>query len=101
MASVSLSRLGDEHWDDDFHTWRMDWDAEGISLFLDGRRLNHTGLSSTLNAPGIEPANPFMQPQFMLISLAIGGTQGVSPRGTTFPSRLEVDYVRVYQKKTN
>jgi beta-glucanase (GH16 family) len=34
----------------------------------------------------------------MLLNLAIGGTAGGDPSETEFPARLEVDYVRVYQK---
>jgi hypothetical protein len=33
-----------------------------------------------------------------LLNLAIGGDNGGDPSGTTFPSRFEIDYVRVYQK---
>lgn len=35
----------------------------------------------------------------MLVNLAIGGTSGGDPSQTEFPSRFEVDYIRVYQKK--
>ena len=35
----------------------------------------------------------------MLLNLAIGGMNGGDPTGTSFPSKFEVDYVRVYQKK--
>jgi beta-glucanase (GH16 family) len=101
ISTVRVSSLGGETWDDEFHTWRMDWDEDGISLFLDNRRLNYTSLSKTRNPPGTIPANPFMQPHYLLISLAIGGTQGGDPAGTDFPSRIEVDYVRVYQQKAD
>jgi hypothetical protein len=35
----------------------------------------------------------------MLLNLALGGDNGGSLAGTTFPNRFEVDYVRVYQKR--
>ena len=35
------------------------------------------------------------------LSLAIGGTNGGDPSETEFPSRYEIDYVRVYQKATH
>lgn len=38
------------------------------------------------------------QPQYMLLNLVIGGENGGDPSATSFPSRFEVDYVRVYQK---
>ena len=43
--------------------------------------------------------NPFHHPHYILINLAVGGTNGGDPSATTFPAKLEVDYVRVYQKK--
>jgi hypothetical protein len=43
--------------------------------------------------------NPFKQPHYMLLNLALGGDNGGDPADTIFPKRFEVDYVRVYQKK--
>ena len=37
-------------------------------------------------------------PPYLLLSLAVGGTNGGDPSATEFPSRFEVDYVRVYQR---
>ena len=74
----------------------MDWDARRIGLSVDGQRLNEVDLSRTVNQDGTG-TNPFHQPHYLLISLAIGGTQGGDPSKTEFPARFEVDYVRVYQ----
>jgi beta-glucanase (GH16 family) len=43
--------------------------------------------------------NPFKQPHYMLLNLAIGGVNGGDPAGTSFPRRMEVDYVRVWKLK--
>jgi beta-glucanase (GH16 family) len=43
--------------------------------------------------------NPFKQPHYMLLNLAIGGMNGGDPSNTPFPKKMEVEYVRVYQKK--
>jgi beta-glucanase (GH16 family) len=51
-----------------------------------------------VNADG-SGVNPFQQPHYILVNLAIGGDQGGDPAGTSFPAKYEVDYVRVYQKK--
>ena len=48
-----------------------------------------------------EHGNPFRQPHYILLNLAIGGGWG-GQKGiddTIFPCRYEIDYVRVYQKK--
>jgi beta-glucanase (GH16 family) len=84
-------------WASKFHTWRMDWDENHIKLFCDDVLLNDQDLSKTVNADP-QQTNPFHAPQYMILNLAIGGMQGGDPAKTEFPSRLEVDYVRVYQK---
>jgi beta-glucanase (GH16 family) len=77
----------------------MDWDERRIDLSVDGLRLNHTDLSR-LRSPRTG-RNPFHEPQYFLISLAIGGTSGGDPSATEFPGRLEVDYVRVFQRRAH
>ena len=84
-------------WSSEFHVWRMDWDARAIVLSVDGRQLNSVDLSRTVNQDG-SGTNPFHRPQYILLNLAIGGTQGGDPAKTAFPARFEVDYVRVYQQ---
>jgi beta-glucanase (GH16 family) len=91
---TSMSTLG-QGWADEFHVWRMDWTEEEIRLSVDDRLLNTTRLSDTINQR--TNAHPFRQPHYLLLNLAIGGTQGGDPSKTTFPARFEVDYVRVYQ----
>ena len=83
-------------WTDAFHVWRMDWDAERIRLFVDGRLLNETTLAATVDAA--RHTDPFHQPHYMLLNLAIGGMNGGDPSPTAFPARFEVDYVRVYER---
>jgi beta-glucanase (GH16 family) len=76
----------------------MDWDEKEISLYLDDVLMNNVPLSELVNGDGTN-INPFNQPHYMLLNLAIGGTQGGDPSNTKFPNRFEVDYVRVYQKR--
>lgn len=85
----------DQEWTKRFHIWRMDWTKESIKLYLDDELLNTTLLSETVNPDGF---NPFTQPQYLLLNLAIGGNGG-NPDQSKFPIRYEVDYVRVYQEK--
>lgn len=83
----------DPKWAERFHVWRMDWDDRRIRLSLDGRLLNETDITGTLNKDG---KNPFLHPHFLILNLAIGATGG-DPSATNFPTRFEIDYVRVYQ----
>lgn len=85
----------DPDWPQKFHIWKMDWTEESIKLYLDDELLNEVDLEKTLNADGF---NPFHQPHYILLNLAIGSNGG-NPSATGFPRRYEVDYVRVYQRK--
>ena len=86
-----------KNWVNQFHIWRMDWDKNSIKLYLDDKLINETNLSETVNPDG---KNPFMQPHYFLLNLAIGGNNGGVPRENTQSIKYEVDYVRVYQKAT-
>jgi len=83
----------DPDWTKKFHIWRMDWNKDSINLFLDDKLLNTTLLSQTLNPDGF---NPFLQPHYLLLNLALGGNGGDLSK-SRFPIRYEIDYVRVYQ----
>ena len=96
---VKLADLGGEAWAKEFHVWRMDWDEQAIRLFVDDRLLNETPLSETVNQDG-SGVNPFLRPQYIILNLAVGGANGGDPSATEFPSRFEIDYVRIYQRRT-
>ena len=97
-AKIPLAHFGDSTWSGQFHVWRMDWTEAEIALSLDGELLNTISLDSTLNQRG-PVRNPFRETEhYLLLNLAIGGTQGGDPADTPFPSRYEIDYVRVYQR---
>ncbi|MEX2600020.1 MAG: glycoside hydrolase family 16 protein [Balneolaceae bacterium] len=84
----------EEGWADEYHIWRMDWTEEQIRIYVDDLLLNEIDLSETINPDG---TNPFHQPHYMIVNLAIGGNNGGDPSGTEFPSRYEIDYIRVYE----
>lgn len=90
--------LGGTAWAGQFHVWRMDWTEEMIALYCDDQLLNKVDLAFLENKDG-SGFNPFKQPHYMLLNLAIGGQNGGDPSQTVFPRIFEVDYVRVYQKK--
>lgn len=93
-----IESFNDPSWDEKFHVWRMDWDENRIELYVDHFLLNTIDLKETLNPDGKGPKNPFHQPHYFLVNLAIGGDSGGDPSKTEFPTRYEVDYVRVFQK---
>ncbi len=72
----------------DFHTYAVEWDAEHISWFLDGKLLTRKKTPTDLH-----------QPMHMLLNLAVGGRWPGAPDSTTkFPAHFEIDWVRVYRK---
>ncbi len=91
-----VTSFKDPEWSRKFHVWRMDWDRQFIKLYVDDLLLNTVALDTTVNGDG-SGKNPFRQPHYLLVNLAIGGTNGGNPEQTPFPARFEVDYIRVYQ----
>lgn len=86
------------NWPNQFHIWRMDWDERSIKLYLDDELLNEVLLIESVNFDGV---NPFQQPHYILLNMAVGGNRGGDPSRPNYPARFEIDYVKVYQKKSN
>ncbi len=85
-------------WTDAFHIWELEWTEDRMVIRLDGVVLNDVPLSSTINGSAACPGeNPFQQPHYLLLNLALGGSAGGSIADLVFPTRYLVDYVRVYQ----
>jgi beta-glucanase (GH16 family) len=98
IETVPVTELGGAAWAGQFHVWRMDWDAEAIALYLDDRLLNRVPLDRLVNKDG-SGHNPFREPHYLLLNLALGGRNGGSLADTPLPARMLVDYVRVYQRE--
>ncbi len=99
-AKVPIEKLTEQtpqEWAEQFHVWRMDWDEREIRVYVDDRLVNTIDLTKTVNQSP-DGKNPFQEPHYLLLNLALGGTAGGDPSKTEFPRRFEVDYVRVYQK---
>ena len=94
-----IDRFDDPEWSAKFHVWRMDWDERLIQNSVDETPMCQVDLNTTFNEDG-PGKNPLRQPHYLLLSLAIGGDSGGDPTMTEFPATFEVDYVRVYQRKT-
>jgi len=95
----SIAELGGKSWADDFHVWRMDWTEDLIALYVDDELLLKEPLDNLHNKDG-SGFNPFRQPHYILVDLAMEGINGGPLNDTKFPNRYLIDYIRVYQKKT-
>lgn len=78
---------------DRFHVFSMEWKQDQIKLFVDDN------LFLTLNKADVGSSPyPFNAPFFFIFNVAVGGNWPGSPDATTtYPQRMIVDYVRVFQ----
>ena len=76
-----------------FHTYQMHWTPQQARFGIDGR----THFTYT-NAGTGKAQWPFDSPQFLILNIAVGGDFGGPVDDPIFPVRMEIDYVRVYQK---
>lgn len=81
----------------DFHTFTLDWDSTQFRWYVDD--ILYQTQTSWYSTGYAYPA-PFDQRFHLLLNVAVGGNWPGNPDNTTsFPQRMEVDYVRVFQKK--
>lgn len=92
-----LDSLGGKKWADDFHIWTLLWTENKMEIYVDSILLNDIDLTKTFNQS--DGLNPFRQPHYVLLNLAMGGDRGGSLDKTNLPSKYLVDYVRIYQLK--
>ncbi|MFI5454831.1 MAG: family 16 glycosylhydrolase [Isosphaerales bacterium] len=78
-----------------FHVYAVEWDAQKIDFFVDGRK--YFSFRNEGTGPDVWP---YDKDQYLILNLAIGGAwggqKGIDDR--IFPQRYSIDYVRVYQK---
>ena len=81
---------GDVDYSKDFHIYALEWEPDSMRWFIDNQLIHKT-------ASGIPHT-----PHYLIINTAIGGAWPGNPDSTTvFPQFHDVDYVRVYQKKSH
>ncbi len=81
---------------DTFHRYQVLWTPEGINFGIDDVGYNRF----RNDGRGDRTTWPFDTPFYMILNIAVGGdwggAEGVDPGA--FPQRMEIDYVRVFQK---
>lgn len=78
---------------DNFHVYAIEWDENMMRWYIDEifvGSFRHSNLNP----------NPFQDPFFLLLNVAIEGNYGFSATANpaNYPQQMIVDYVRVYQK---
>ncbi len=92
-----VDSLGGVDWANQFHVWKLEWDENTMQIKIDDSLLNTIDLNGSFNQT--DGKNPFRQPHYLLLNLAMGGNRGGSLENTVLPSRYIIDYVRIYQKQ--
>lgn len=89
-ANITVPKVWDA-----FHVYGMEWTADTIKWFFDGKQVFE------FKKEGDDATKwPFFENQYLILNLAVGGgwggQKGIDP--TIYPSKYEVDYVRIFQK---
>ena len=80
----------------DYHIFAVEWSGNGIQFFVDGN-LYHSVTAASIPQGA---AWVFNQPFFLLLNVAVGGAWPGNPDATSsFPQKMLIDYVRVYQHR--
>jgi len=80
---------------DNFHIFAVDCEPGSVTWFMDGKK--YFSITPASLPQGTRWV--FDKPKFLLLNLAVGGFWPGYPDATsTYPQRMVVDYVRVYQK---
>jgi len=77
-----------------FHEYALEWYPDHLDYFVD----NNKYLTVTNEGTGWE-AWPFDHPEYLILNIAMGGGWGGKVDDTTLPTRMEIQYVRVYKHK--
>jgi beta-glucanase (GH16 family) len=78
-----------------FHVYELEWDKDSVRVGIDG----HNYFKFANERTGYD-AWPFDNKMHLLLNIAVGGNWG-GQKGvdsTIWPRKMEIDYVRVYQK---
>ncbi len=85
----------DEHFDDDFHVFAVEWDPGRVAWYVDDVLYNVVTSASV-------PAGSrwvFDHPFFIILNVAVGGNFVGDPTAdTAFPQTMLIDYVRVLER---
>jgi beta-glucanase (GH16 family) len=80
----------------DYHLFTVEWSASSIQFFVDGDPYHSVTPASIPQGA----AWAFNHPFFLLLNVAVGGSWPGNPDATSsFPQKMLVDYVRVYQRQ--
>lgn len=72
-----------------FHRYGVDWEADKITWYLDGKQVFQSDTPADLHSP-----------MYMIANLAVGGYWPGNPTSDSeFPATMQIDYIRAYSAK--
>jgi beta-glucanase (GH16 family) len=84
--------LNSGSFDEEFHVYSMVWKQDSIKMFVDDIAFFSGGKTD------VAGDYPFNKDFFFIFNIAVGGNFPGNPDGTTsFPQRMVIDYIRVFQ----
>lgn len=86
----------------DWHTWGCLWEKNGpvrLRFYVDGRLYGTIDQGQWPSAPGGGPGSPFDKAFYLIMNLTVGGAWAQAPVPSVSGKALEVDWVRVWQKR--
>ncbi len=78
-----------------FHTFSIEWTPTKIEWFVDGKKF-HKMVDDGTGKDGW----PFFNPFYLILNIAVDGSNTQVLNNTKWPQRMEIDFVRVYQRKS-
>ncbi len=90
---VGSSITSDKKFSEQFHVFTLVWEQNEIKWYMDETHFHTINLGNMQGA-----AYRFNAPFYMIFNVAVGGNWPGNPNAsTTFPQKMEIDYVRVFQ----
>ncbi len=87
-------RPTDIDYSEGFHVFGCEWGEDFVKWFVDGRLIRHVAPYRWITDAGADAGNADL-----IVNLAVGGGWPEAPTSETiFPSSLDIDYIRIYQK---
>ena len=85
----------DPDYSPDFHTYGVEWSATAIVWYLDGVERYRSSEHVPIAGHGFTGMH-------VIANLAVGGSwPGAPDVSTVFPNQLEIDYIRVYSRRSS
>lgn len=89
MGHIQLTAV-----DKRFHTFSIEWTPTKIEWFVDGKKYHKAVDDGTGNAGW-----PFNNAFYLILNLSVHSRDVGLQQSTSWPQRMEVDFVRVYQRR--